>query len=58
MATLRTRIGPADHGRLMTLDEFHDAQEQPGYLYELAQGVLEVVEVPGDDHAQVVDNLR
>jgi Uma2 family endonuclease len=58
MATLRTQIGPGDHGRPMTLDEFHDAQGQAGYLYELARGVLEVVEVPGDDHAQVVDNLH
>jgi Uma2 family endonuclease len=58
MATVRLRIGPADHGRRMTLEEFGEAEEQPGYLYELARGVLEVSEVPGDAHWQIVDNLH
>jgi Uma2 family endonuclease len=58
MATTRTRIGPADHGRRMSLEEFREAEEQPGYLYELARGVLGGVEVPGDDHGQVVHNLQ
>ncbi len=55
--TSALRIGPADHGRLMTLDEFLDAEETPGYRYELARGVLEVTEVPNDPHGQVVANL-
>jgi Uma2 family endonuclease len=42
----------------MTLEEFREAEEQPGYLYELARGVLDVTEVPGDDHGQIVDNLH
>ena len=50
MSTLATRIGPADHGRAMTLEEFRDAEEEPGYRYELARGVLEVTEVPNDPH--------
>lgn len=58
MATTRIRIGPADHGRRMTLDEFREAEEGPGSCYELARGVLEVTEVPRDGHAQVVDNLH
>jgi Uma2 family endonuclease len=58
MATVQHRIGPVDHGRKMTLQEFWDAEEEPGYLYELARGVLEVSEVPGDLHWQVVDNLH
>jgi Uma2 family endonuclease len=58
MATIQTRIGPADHGRRMTLDEFREAEEQPGYRYELARGVLHVVEVPGRRHWRVVDNLH
>jgi Uma2 family endonuclease len=57
MATLATRIGPADHGRAMTLEEFRDADEEPGYRYELARGVLEVTEVPNDPHGQIVSNL-
>jgi Uma2 family endonuclease len=48
------RIGPADHGRLMTLDEFLEAEEEQGYRYELARGVLEVSEVPNDPHGSVI----
>ena len=58
MATVRTRIGPADHGRKMTLEEFWDADEQPGSRYELARGVLEVTRIPGIPHWRVVDNLH
>jgi Uma2 family endonuclease len=58
MASLKLQIGPADHGRRMTLDEFRDAEEEPGYLYELARGVLDVTEVPGDDHGQILHNLH
>ena len=39
MSTLVTRIGPADHGRAMTLEEFQDAEEEYGYRSELARGV-------------------
>ena len=31
-------IGPADSGRLMTLEEFQEADVEEGYRYELAQG--------------------
>jgi len=58
MSTTRIRIGPADIGRRMTLEEFHEADEQPGYLYELARGVLEVTNIPGDFHSQIVDNIH
>ena len=46
MATTRLRIGPADHGRGMTLEEFRDAEDGARISYELARGVLEVTEVP------------
>jgi Uma2 family endonuclease len=55
--TETTRLGPADHGRRMTLEEFLDAEEIRGYRYELARGVVEVAEVPNDDHGYVVCNL-
>jgi len=42
----------------MTLEEFRDADEEPGYGYELARGVLEVTEVPNDPHGQIVSNLQ
>ena len=38
------RVGLADHGRTMTLEEFREAEEEDGYRYELARGVLEVGE--------------
>ena len=50
-------IGPADHGRTMTLEEFLDAEAEEGYRYELARGVLEATQVPNDPHRQVVTNL-
>jgi Uma2 family endonuclease len=58
MASTAIRIGPADHGRRMTLEEFREAEEEPGYRYELARGVLEVTEVPNDPHGQIVSNLH
>ncbi len=57
MVTTRVQIGPADHGRRMTLDEFLDAEELGGYRYELARGILEVTHVPNRRHGQVVSNL-
>jgi Uma2 family endonuclease len=41
----------------MSLDEFLEAEAEEGYRYELARGVLEVTQVPNDDHGQVVSNL-
>ena len=58
MSIVRLRIGPLDQGRRMTLEEFWDAEEQPGYLYELARGVLEVSEVPGNAHLLVVHAMH
>jgi len=51
------RVGLADNGRTMTLEEFRDAETEEGYRYELARGVLEVSEVPGDNHGHIVWNL-
>src|SRR5207248_1002142 len=59
MATIATplRIGPADHGRTMTLAEFMEVEVEEGYRYELASGVLEVSEAPNDPHGDVIANL-
>ena len=51
------RVSLADNGRPMTLDEFFECEEEEGYRYELARGVLEVSEVPNDPHGYVVCNL-
>jgi Uma2 family endonuclease len=58
MATISAiRIGPADHGRRMTLEEFREAEEEEGYRYELARGVLEVTYVPNQPHGLIVWKL-
>ena len=58
MATVGLRIGPADHGRRLTLEEFQEAGAEEGYRYELSRGVLEVVEVPNDPHGLIVSNTQ
>jgi Uma2 family endonuclease len=59
MATVTTPllIGPADHRRTMTLEQFLDADVVEGYRYELARGVLEVNQVANDPHFQATANL-
>jgi Uma2 family endonuclease len=59
MATVTSTIiiGPADHGRLMTLEEFLEADVEEGYRYELARGVLEVTHFPNDPHGSMVWNI-
>jgi Uma2 family endonuclease len=52
--TMPIRVGPADYGRMMTLDEFEEADLEEGFRYELARGVLEVSEIPGELHAMIV----
>lgn len=56
MVTATLRLGPADHGRAMTLDEYFNAEVEPGYRYELARGVLEVSNVPDDPHGVIISN--
>jgi Uma2 family endonuclease len=53
-----TRVGPADHGRRMTLEQFDRAAGQEGHLYELNKGVIEVVNVPHPRHLAQVQALR
>jgi len=58
MATVGIRIGPADQGRKMSLEDFMEAEEEPGYRYELARGVVDVSEIPADDHGMILDKLH
>src|SRR4051812_1082269 len=51
------RVGPADHGQRMTLDEFIEADFEEGWLYELARGVIDVTEVPLPHHGRIVYRL-
>src|SRR5262249_30848556 len=43
-------IGPRDHGRRMSLDDFDRAHGRDGYNYELSRGVVTVVDVPNPKH--------
>lgn len=45
MTTL-VKLGPADHGRPMTLEEFYAGDYQEGYQYELIDGKLYVSPLP------------
>ncbi len=51
-------IGPADHGRQMSLDEFDQAIGQEGYTYELNKGVIEVSGIPDLPHGRQVQEVR
>ena len=54
MTRIVTQVGPADHGRPMSLEEFDRAEGQEGHLYELSRGIITVTDVPGLEHqAQV-----
>jgi Uma2 family endonuclease len=48
MATV-TKLGPADHGRRMTLEEFETGDYEEGFKYELIDGRLYVSPLPNPD---------
>jgi Uma2 family endonuclease len=52
------KVGPADHGRRMSLKEFEHAEVQEGYLYELSRGIITVSDVPGGRHLLQVGAIR
>ena len=54
----KTIVGPSDHGRRMTLDEFDTAEGVEGRLYELSRGEVVVTDVPSPRHGAVVVTLR
>jgi Uma2 family endonuclease len=54
----KTVIGPTDHGRRMSLDEFDTAIGREGRLYELSRGVIVVSDVPNPPHAAVLFKTR
>jgi Uma2 family endonuclease len=52
------QIGPADHGRRMSLEEFDWAEGREGYIYELSRGIVTVTNVPGRRHFLQVNVIR
>jgi Uma2 family endonuclease len=58
MPKTAVKIGPQDHGRHMSLEEFDHAEVQEGYLYELARRVIVVSDVPNFRHLVQVKEIR
>jgi hypothetical protein len=54
MGKTLVKIGPADHGRRMSLVDFEHAEVQEGYLYELSRGIITVSDVPNRRHMVLV----
>lgn len=46
MASVLLKLGPGDHGRALTLDDFDTAEFEPGFRYEIIDGRLYVSEEP------------
>ena len=58
MSQLAEKIGPADHGRRMSLADFEHVETVEGRRYELGRGVIIVSEVPNPPHLAQVNALR
>jgi Uma2 family endonuclease len=58
MSKTAIKIGPADDGRRMSLEEFEQADVQEGHLYELSRGIITVSDVPNRLHLLVVAAIR
>ena len=58
MGKMVVKVGPSDHGRRMSLQEFDKAEVQEGYLYELGRGVIVVSDVPAPRHLAMVNAIR
>ena len=50
-------IGPRDHGREMTYEEFLAGDYEPGYKYELIRGELYVSPPPNPPHDVMLEHL-
>jgi Uma2 family endonuclease len=58
MTAQTIKIGPADHGRRMSLADFEYAEVQEGRLYELGRGVIIVSDVPNPRHFVQLNAIR
>src|SRR5438874_1270335 len=54
LAKPKTKLGPHDHGRKMSLKAFEFAQVEDGYVYELQRGYVIVSEVANYLHAMQI----
>ena len=51
-------VGPEDHGRRMSLEDFDHAEVREGHLYELGRGRIVVSDVPGKKHLKQWQVIR
>jgi Uma2 family endonuclease len=54
----KTKIGPDDHGRKMSLKDFEFVETQEGYHYELSRGYITVSQIAKLYHALIVAALH
>lgn len=54
----RRLIGPDFDGTAMSLDDFDHAITKPGFVYELAGGIIQASEIPKPEHAKEVQAVR
>jgi Uma2 family endonuclease len=54
----KTKIGPSDHGRKMSLKDFEFVETEEGYLYELSRGYITVSKIANYIHAVIVSLIR
>jgi hypothetical protein len=58
MTKRKTKIGPDDHGRRMSLKDFEFVETQNGYHYELSRGYITVSQIAKLYHALIVAAVR
>jgi Uma2 family endonuclease len=58
MTRVAYKVGPADDGRRMSLEDFDRAEGAQGYLYELSRGMVTVTNVPNRHHFAQVNAIR
>src|SRR5262245_38310383 len=58
MSQIAEKIGPADHGRRMSLVDFEHVETVEGRMYELGRGVIIVSDVPNPPHLAQVTAIR
>ena len=58
MSRTVVQVGPADHGKRMSLEDFDHAEGLEGHLYELSKGVITVMDVPDHKHFALMNAAR
>jgi Uma2 family endonuclease len=58
MSQITIKLVSADDGRRMSLDEFESAESPSGRIFELARGVVVMIEVPGRRHVLQLNAVR